>query len=168
MRAVALVAVLLFAHIAHAQPAAEPRAAAMVSTDPIRCWWQSDAGAVAIGQSFSVTITCAVIDTDAVQVVPDESRLGVATVHVAPFEILGGTHPSDARSGSRRFFQYQYTLRVIDPDVIGRDVNVPSLPIQYQSSQPRQRRVDARRTRPHLRDAASPDQSALSRSCRRD
>jgi hypothetical protein len=132
MRAAALVGLLLAAHIADAQPAADRRAAAMVSADPIRCWWQSDAGAVAIGQAFSVTITCAVIDTDAVQVVPDESRLGVATVQVTPFEILGGTHPSDARSGSRRFFQYQYTLRVIDPDVIGRDINVPSLPIQYR------------------------------------
>ncbi len=132
MTVAALVAVLLVAHVANAQPAAEQRAAALVSTDPIRCWWQSDAGAVTIGQSFSVTITCAVIDTDAVQVVPDESRLGVATVQVAPFEILGGTHPSDARSGSRRFFQYQYTLRIIDPDVIGRDIKIPSLPIQYK------------------------------------
>lgn len=133
MKAAALAVLLVVAaQPAGAQPAADPKAAALVSTDPIRCWWQSDAGAVTIGQSFSVTLTCAVIETDAVQVVPDESRLGVATVQVAPFEILGGSHPSDARSGSRRFFQYQYTLRIIHPDVIGRDVKVPTLPIQYR------------------------------------
>jgi hypothetical protein len=134
MKAATLAALLVFfaAHPVDAQPAGDLKAAALVSTDPIRCWWQSDAGAVTIGQSFSVTLTCAVIDTDAVQVVPDESRLGVATVQVAPFEILGGSHPSDARSGSRRFFQYQYTLRIIDPDVIGRDVKIPNLPIQYR------------------------------------
>ena len=129
---IAAVLALLVSHAAHAQPSADPKAEALVSTDPIRCWWQSDSGAVTIGQSFSVTLTCAVIETDAVQVVPDESHLGVATVQVAPFEIVGGSHPADARSGSRRFFQYQYTLRIIDPDVIGRDVNVPGLPIQYR------------------------------------
>jgi hypothetical protein len=123
---------LFAAQAIEAQSAADPRAAAQVSTDPIRCWWQSDAGAVSVGQAFSVTLTCAVVDTDAVQVVPDESRLGVATVQVAPFEILGGSHPADARSGARRFFQYQYSLRIIDPDVIGKDVVVPSLPIQYR------------------------------------
>ena len=129
----AAVALVLMAPLAiDAQPAADPRAAAQASTDPIRCWWQSDAGAVTVGQSFSVTLTCAVIDTDAVQVVPDESRLGVATVQVAPFEILGGSHPGDAQNGARRFFQYQYTLRIIDPDVIGKDVAIPSLTIQYR------------------------------------
>jgi hypothetical protein len=132
MRIAAVVTVLFAAHVAQAQPANDQQAAALVSTDPIRCWWQSHAGAVTIGQSFAVTITCAVVDTDAVQVVPDESRLGVATIQVAPFEILGGSHPSDARSGSRRFFQYEYTLRIIDPDVIGRDVNIPALPIPYR------------------------------------
>jgi hypothetical protein len=127
-----VVLVLLTKPAIDAQPAADPRVAAQVSTDPIRCWWQSDAGAVTVGQSFSVTLTCAVIDTDAVQVVADESRLGVATVQVSPFEILGGSHPGDARNGSRRFFQYQYTLRIIDPDVIGKDVAIPNLPIQYR------------------------------------
>ncbi|MGH9199703.1 MAG: hypothetical protein ACRD2A_00515 [Vicinamibacterales bacterium] len=134
MRAATVMAALLLfaAQPAGAQAPTDPRAAALVSTDPIRCWWQSDAGAVTIGQSFAVTLTCAVVETDAVQVIPDESRLGVATVRVAPFEILGGSHPADARDGSRRFFQYRYTLRIIDPDVIGRDVKIPSLPIQYK------------------------------------
>ena len=133
MRVAAVLAVVACAaQVAAAQPAADERAAALVSTDPIRCWWQSDAGAVTIGQSFSVMLTCAVIYTDAVQVAPDESRFGVATVQVAPFEILGGSHPSDARNGSRRFFQYQYTLRIIDPDVIGKDIKIPSLQISYK------------------------------------
>ena len=104
----------------------------MAPTEPIRCWWQSSAGAVTIGEAFDLTLTCAVLDTEAVQVVPDESRLGVASIQVAPFEILGGSHPPDARRGSRRFFQYRYSLRLINADSIGRDVNVPVLPIQYR------------------------------------
>jgi hypothetical protein len=104
----------------------------MTSVEPIRCWWQSSTGAITIGESFDVTLTCAVLDTAAVQVVPDESRLGVASIQVAPFEILGGSHPPDAHRGPRRFFQYRYSLRLINADSIGRDVNVPVLPIQYR------------------------------------
>ncbi len=104
----------------------------MSPVEPIRCWWQSSTGAVTIGEAFSVTLTCAVVDTEAVQVVPDESRLGVASVQMAPFEILGGSHPPDAHRGSRRFFQYHYSLRLINADSIGHDVNVPALSIQYR------------------------------------
>jgi hypothetical protein len=104
----------------------------MTAVEPIRCWWQSSTGAVTIGEAFSVILTCAVIDTGAVQVMPDESRLGVASVQMAPFEILGGSHPPDVHRGSRRFFQYHYSLRIINADAIGHDVNVPALPIQYR------------------------------------
>ena len=44
---------------------------------------------------------------------------------MAPFEVVGGTHPADLRSGQRRFFQYHYTLRIINPDAIGQDVPIP-------------------------------------------
>jgi hypothetical protein len=104
----------------------------MTSVEPIRCWWQSSTGAVTIGEAFDVTLTCAVLDTEAVQVVPDESRLGVASIQVAPFEILGGSHPPDAQRGPRRFFQYRYSLRLINADSIGHDVNVPAVSIQYR------------------------------------
>ena len=63
---------------------------------------------------------------------PDESRLNVASIQMAPFEILGGAHPPDVRRGSRRFFQYDYQLRIISRDAIGQDVNVPPLTISYR------------------------------------
>ncbi len=100
--------------------------------DPIRCWWQSSAGAVTIGESFNVVLTCAVIETASMQVVADESRLGVASIQMAPFEILGGSHPADAHRLQRRFFQYHYQLRLISADAIGLDVNVPALTIPYR------------------------------------
>ena len=77
-------------------------------------------------------LTCAVYEADNAQVVPDESRLGVASIQMAPFEILGGAHPPDVRRGSRRFFQYDYQLRIISPDAIGHDVNIPPLAISYR------------------------------------
>ena len=100
--------------------------------DPIRCWWQSSTGAVTIGEAFNVVLTCAVIETTSMQVVADESRLGVASIQMAPFEILGGSHPADAHRRQRRFFQYHYQLRLISADAIGHDVNVPALSIPYR------------------------------------
>jgi hypothetical protein len=100
--------------------------------EPIRCWRQSSAGAISVGETFTVVLTCAVYEADNAQVIPDESRLGVASIQLAPFEILGGSHPPDVRRGSRRFFQYDYQLRIISRDAIGRDVNIPPLPISYR------------------------------------
>jgi hypothetical protein len=100
--------------------------------DPIRCWRQSSTGAVTLGEQFTVVLTCAVFESQDAQVVPDESRLNVASIQMSPFEILGGSHPPDVRRGSRRFFQYDYQLRIISRDAIGRDVNVPALTISYR------------------------------------
>ena len=100
--------------------------------DPIRCWRQSSMGAVAVGETFTVTLTCAMFETEDTQVVPDESRLNVASIQMAPFEIVGGAHPPDVRRPGRRFLQYDYQLRIISRDAIGHDVNVPSLTISYR------------------------------------
>ena len=64
-----------------------------VEVDPIRCWTRTSAGAVRIGEPFAYMLTCAVIETEAVQVVADESRLGITVVQMTPFEVVGGTHP---------------------------------------------------------------------------
>ena len=104
----------------------------LVEAAPIRCWWRTSTGAVTIGEPFDVRLTCAVIETDSVQVVPDESRLTVAAVQLKPFEVLAGDHPGDTRSGQRRFFQYRYTVRLLDPESIGNDVSLPNLTFTYQ------------------------------------
>jgi hypothetical protein len=103
-----------------------------VEVDPIRCWWRSSTGAVRTGATFSLDLTCAVLDNEAVQVVPDESRLGGNVIQMAPFEVVDSSHPADLRSGQRRFFQYQYSLRIINPDLIGKDVRIPDLAIHYR------------------------------------
>jgi hypothetical protein len=115
-----------------AKPEPTPQPAKVLGWEPVRCWRQTSAGAVTIGETFTVVLTCAVYEADNAQVIPDESRLGVASIQMAPFEILGGSHPPDVRRGSRRFFQYDYRLRIISRDAIGRDVNIPPLPISYR------------------------------------
>jgi hypothetical protein len=99
---------------------------------PIDCWWRTSAGAVRIGEPFSFVLTCAVFDSDAVKVVPDQSRLDPSVAQMAPFEVLGGSHGPDIRRGDRRFFQYEYTLRLIGEDLFGKDVKLPETRIGYR------------------------------------
>ncbi|MGD9905480.1 MAG: hypothetical protein AB7U83_18580, partial [Vicinamibacterales bacterium] len=99
---------------------------------PFQCWWRSDAGAIRLGEVVEVALTCAALERDDLRAVPDESRLTVAAIQLAPFEIVGGDHPPDLRRADRRLFEYRYRLRLIDPDVIGRDVKLPPLSIPYR------------------------------------
>jgi hypothetical protein len=111
---------------------AQPAPPGTVEIDPIRCWTRSSQGAVRIGETFTVTLTCAVLETEGVQVLPDESKLGVTVVSMNPFETVGGAHPPDIRTNSRRFFQYDYYVRMISPDSIGQDVTVPLIQVSYR------------------------------------
>src|SRR5215813_5843058 len=107
-------------------------AAQDVSTDPLQCWWRTSAGAVRVGEPFSVVLTCAVLETDAATVVPDQSRLEPSVVQFAPFEVLGGSHGADLRSDQRRFFQYEYRLRLIGENMFGKDAALPETKISYR------------------------------------
>ena len=104
----------------------------LVEVDPIRCWWRTSSAAVRIGETFTLGLTCAVLEADGVQVIPDESQLGDSAIQLNPFEVVGGSHPPDLRSGQRRFFQYEYVARIINPDVVGRDVPLPNLIVHYR------------------------------------
>jgi len=104
----------------------------MVEVDPIRCWWRTSSSAVRMGETFNVGLTCAVLEADGVTVIPDESQLTDSAIQLNPFEVIGGSHPPDLRSGQRRFFQYEYIARVINPDVIGQDVPLPNLVVHYR------------------------------------
>jgi hypothetical protein len=106
-------------------------AAQNVETDPLQCWWRTSAGAVRVGEPFTVILTCAVLETDAATVVVDESRLEPSVVQFAPFEVLGGSHGADLRSDQRRFFQYVYRLRLIAENLFGRDVSLPETKLSY-------------------------------------
>jgi hypothetical protein len=119
-------ALLLIAMGATAAPAQT------VQTDPLQCWWRTSTGAVRIGEPFTVVLTCAVLETDEVTVVPDQTRLEPSVVQFAPFEVLGGSHGADLRSDQRRFFQYEYRLRLIADGVFGKDVALPETKISYR------------------------------------
>ena len=115
--------------LAAAPVIAQPQA---VEVDPIECWWRSTATAVRVGETFTVVLTCSVLDTEAARVVVDESRLDPTVVQLLPFEVVGGTHPKDVSTAGRRFFQYHYQLRVMAENVFAAAVTLPALELTYK------------------------------------
>jgi hypothetical protein len=103
-----------------------------VEVEPITCWWRTTTNAVRTGEPFGLTLTCSVVETESTRVVPDQSRLDAAVVQLPPFEVLGGSHPGDLRTPGKRFFQYDYRLRVISEGTFGADVMIPPLEISYR------------------------------------
>ena len=104
----------------------------MVEVEPIVCWWRTSTSAVRTGESFGLTLTCSVVETEANKVVPDFSKLDPTVVQLPPFEVLGGTHAGDLVMPGKRFFQYDYRLRLIAEDAFGNDVTIPPLEISYR------------------------------------
>src|SRR5712675_2078415 len=111
--------------------AATAAAAQTVQTDPLQCWWRTSAGAIRVGEPFTVVLTCAVLETEAAMVVVDQSRLEPSVVQFAPFEVLGGSHGADLRRDDRRFFQYEYRARLIAENQFGKDVSLPETKLSY-------------------------------------
>jgi hypothetical protein len=101
------------------------------SADPLQCWWRTSAGAIRVGEQFTIVLTCAVLETEAATVVVDQSRLEPSVVQFAPFEVLGGSHGADLRRDDRRFFQYEYRARLIAENQFGKDVSLPETKLSY-------------------------------------
>ena len=135
----------------------------MLGWEPIRCWRRIERRRDRDRRDRSrSSLTCAVSKPTTRRSSPDESRLGVASIQMAPFEILGGSHPPDVHRGSRRFFQYRLlSCASSAPMRSASDVNIPAAADLVSHSQPRRRGGDARRPRPVVPDADDADQGAV-------
>jgi hypothetical protein len=111
---------------------ASPAQATEVAVPPIECWWKTDRSAVRVGEHFTLTLTCAVLDTERVKVVVDESGLAPSALHLVPFDIVGGERFRDIQNAPRRFFQYQYSMRVLGEEFFGKEITLPRLRISYR------------------------------------
>ena len=120
-----------------ASPAEEAAAAEGIETEPIRCWWRADKAAVRIGEHLGVVLTCSVIETQKLRVVAQTAELAPTTVELLPFEVIGGRRHEEFGKGLWRYFQFEYVLRLLDDDLFGQEVEVPSLEVTYniQSSE---------------------------------
>jgi hypothetical protein len=102
-----------------------------VETVPIKCWWKTDRTTVQIGERFDLTLTCGVVETSRIKVVPKLEELEPGTVQLTPFEVMSGVHHDDIVASPWRYFQYQYTMRLLGDEFFGQDVNIPPLKVTY-------------------------------------
>ena len=77
-------------------------------------------------------LTCSVIETDAVTVVPSQAELEPSAMQLPPFEVIGGSHGADLQTADRRFFQYEYRCVSSAKRLFGKDVKLPELKITYK------------------------------------
>ena len=103
-----------------------------VEVEPVTCWWRTNTSSVRVGQPFDVVLTCSALETEATKAVIDRGRLASAAVQLPPYEVTGGSQTDDVTTASRRFMQYEYTLRLIGDDVFGTEVPVPPLQVSYR------------------------------------
>ena len=103
-----------------------------VSVDALQCWRRVNQHTIYVGQSFTMTVTCQVVETEFARAVPDLTALEPQALDIAPFEVLDGNRFDDVVDGPYRFVQYQYALRVIGEDFFGDDVELPPVEIRYR------------------------------------
>lgn len=76
--------------------------------------------------------TCAVLESEAVSVVVDESRLGNAVVQMAPFEVVTARIRPTCMRASGDFSRTSTLAAPDQPDVVGQDVRVPDIALHYR------------------------------------
>src|SRR5262245_55997165 len=75
-----------------------------VETDPIRCWWKTSVSAVQVGERFTLLITCGVIETTQVRVVPTMDKFDPTALTLTPFEVVEGSRHEDIVAFPWRYF----------------------------------------------------------------
>jgi hypothetical protein len=102
-----------------------------VSSDPIRCWWKADRTAVRVGERFGLVLTCSVIETGPITVVPVLNQLEPGALSLTPFEVVSGTRRDDVVTPPWRYVQFEYALRLLSDGFFGQDVTIPALTVTY-------------------------------------
>ena len=115
-----------------AQTPARGASAGNVETTPMNCWWMTDKGAVRVGELFGLTLTCRVMETGAVKVVPNLSEVEPTSIELTPFEVLQGTRHEDLVAPPWRYIQYVYTVRLLGDEFFGRDMPIPATNLTFR------------------------------------
>ena len=123
---------------APARPAPRPAAApklpprpGQVESDPIRCWWKTDRTSVRVGETFGLTLTCGVIETGPIAVVPALTQLEGGAIQLTPFEVVSATRRADVVVAPWRYVQFEYQVRLLNDGYFGQDMSLPALTVTY-------------------------------------
>jgi hypothetical protein len=114
-------------------PAIAPRAPkpGEVESDPIRCWWKADRTSVRVGEKFGLVLTCSVIETGPITVVPVLNQLEPGALSLTPFEVVSGVSHDDVVVSPWRYIQREYAVRLLSDGFFGQDVTIPALTVTY-------------------------------------
>jgi hypothetical protein len=107
-----------------------------VQSDPIRCWWKTDATAVSVGEQFFLVLTCAVIETSSVTVAASVEPLDPGALSIAPFEVVSGRRLDDVVAAPWRYLQFEYRVRLLSEGFFGQDVAIPPVTVTYNVKSP--------------------------------
>jgi hypothetical protein len=102
-----------------------------VESDPIKCWWKADRAAVRVGERFGLVLTCAVIETGPITVVPVLNQLEPGALSITPFEVVSGTRGDDMVAAPWRYVQFDYSVRLLNDGFFGQDVMIPGVTVTY-------------------------------------
>jgi hypothetical protein len=127
--AAALLWLMVAAPLAAQQPAG-PRPGE-IETAPIRCWWKTDRTSIRVGERFALTLTCSVIETRSITVVPTLTQLDPGALQIPPFEVVGGSRRDDVVEAPWRYIQYEYRVRFLGEGYFGQDLTIPPLSVTY-------------------------------------
>src|SRR5215510_16067295 len=119
---------------APAAPAPAPRLppkAGETTSDPIRCWWKADRTAVRVGERFGLVLTCSVIETGPITVVPVLNQLEPGALSITPFEVVSGARGEDMVAPPWRYVQFDYSVRLLSDGFFGQDVMIPGVTVTY-------------------------------------
>jgi len=111
-------------------PKLAPRAG-QVESDPIRCWWKTDRTSVRVGESFALALTCGVIETGPIAVIPALTQLEGGAIQLTPFEVVSATRRADVVLPPWRYVQFEYVVRLLNDGFFGQDVNIPAVTVTY-------------------------------------
>jgi hypothetical protein len=102
-----------------------------VESDPIRCWWKADRTSVRVGEKFGLVLTCSVIETGPITVIPVLNQLEPGALSLTPFEVVSGVAHEDVVAAPWRYIQREYAVRLLSDGFFGQDVAIPALTVTY-------------------------------------
>jgi hypothetical protein len=114
-----------------AQAPKQPTRPGQVESDPIQCWWKTDRTSVRVGENFGLTLTCGVIETGPITVVPALTQLEGGAIQLTPFEVVSATRRNDVVVPPVRYVQFEYAVRLLNDGYFGQDVSLPAVTVTY-------------------------------------
>jgi hypothetical protein len=84
-----------------------------------------------VGERFNLVLTCSVIETGTITVVPVLNQLEPGALSLTPFEVVSGVRREDVLAPPWRYLQFEYVLRLLNDGFFGQDINVPALTVTY-------------------------------------